>query len=115
MGTPLPLSTPLPDLSEALFSLSLTGCVLYDPVYDPAGAVIDLAFARLNAIAQRLLGLPPHPAVTYLQQFPGSVATNIWTFHRDAFLAAEPQHLRQYYQADGYDNYYIISAQRVGA
>ncbi|MGI4865923.1 MAG: PAS domain-containing protein [Janthinobacterium lividum] len=110
----MPHPTPLPDLFEALFTLSLTGTVLYDPVHDETGQVVNFTFARLNPATQRLLGLPARPAVTFLQQFPGSVAAGIWAFHHEAFLAGEPRELRQHYQADGYDSYYVVAAQRVG-
>ena len=109
----MPSST-TPDLFEALFDLSLTGTVLFDPVRDDAGDITDLAFARLNPAAQRLLGLSAQPDVTFRQQFPGSVASGIWAFHHDAFLADGPRELRQNYQADGYDNYYVVAARRVG-
>jgi PAS domain S-box-containing protein len=110
---PAPLATS-PDLLDALFTLSLTGIVLYNPVYDAEGRVVDLTFARLNPATQRLLGLPAQPTVTFRQQFPSSAEAGIWAFHHDAFWAGEPREMRQHYQADGYDNYYVVAAQRVG-
>ena len=112
MATPAP--RPTEALFEALFELSLTGTVLYDPVYAAAGEVVDFTFARLNPAAQRLLHLPARPPATYLQQFPGAVASGAWGFHRDAWLTGEPRELRQNYQADGYDNYCVTVARRVG-
>ncbi|WP_125916884.1 PAS domain-containing protein, partial [Hymenobacter coccineus] len=102
-----------PELLPALLDLSLTGVVLYEPVRDAAGAVVDLAFAYLNPAAQRMLRLPARPAATFLAQFPAG-RNEGFAFHRDAFLGDAPGQFDVNYQADGYDNYFRIAARRVG-
>jgi len=101
-STPLPVGLP-PTFLPALLQLLPSGVVYYTPVYDAAGIVIDFEFAYLNPVAQRMLGLPAQPAVTYVQQWPGSVTSSAFAFHRTTFLAREPAQLDQFFQADGYD------------
>ena len=58
-------------LVETLLNVSLTGIILFRPVYDAAGAtIIDLAYEHLNPAAQQLLRLPAHPAESFLTLFP---------------------------------------------
>ena len=57
MSTPL-ASTPADDLFEAFFDLSLMGGIVFAPLFNTAGQVIDLAYVRLNPTAQRLLAMP---------------------------------------------------------
>jgi signal transduction histidine kinase len=99
---PLPVGLPSTFL-PALLELLPNGVVYYTPAYDPAGAVVDLHFAYLNASAQRMLALPAKPAKSYLQVWPGSVASGAFAFHRDAFGSSQPAELDQFYHADGYN------------
>ncbi|GAA3923849.1 hypothetical protein GCM10022406_07560 [Hymenobacter algoricola] len=100
----------------ALLDASLTGVVLFLPVYGPSGELVDFTFAYLNPAAQRILGLPPQPAVSYLQQFPHSTdpANGAFVFQRDAYLSGQPAQFELNYQNDGYDNYFRATARRVG-
>lgn len=114
----LPLPTPTPPVAAllpTLLDLSLAGVVCYTPVLDGAGQVVDFAFAYLNPAAQRLLGVPAHLTASYLQQFPEARTNGAFVFHRDTFLVGGPAHFELNYQADGYDNYFRVAAQRVGA
>ena len=79
-------------------------------------AQLGFAVAAGKDAAAFLLGLPEQPTATYLEQFPGSVASGAFAFHRDAFEAGgAPAELTQLYQADGYDKYIRAQAQRVEA
>ena len=117
MVSATPVSDPFPpqELLDALLDISLTGVVLYTPVYDPAGEVVDFAFAQLNPAAQRMLRLPAQVDRTYLQQFSEAVRTGSFAFLRDTFVSGQVGKFEINYQADGYDNYFRIAAQRVGA
>ncbi|RYY21111.1 MAG: PAS domain S-box protein [Cytophagaceae bacterium] len=107
---------PADEALRALLAVSVAGVVLYLPVRDAAGAITDFAFAYLSPVAQRLLRLPAQPVTTTLvQHFPQSVANGSLAFHRDAFLAGEPAHFELSYQGEGFDDYYRVAAQRVGA
>ncbi|MVN78809.1 PAS domain-containing protein [Hymenobacter sp. HMF4947] len=105
---------PAEQLLPALLDLSVSGVVGYAPVLDATGQVVDFSFAYLNPAAQRLLGLPAQPAVTYRQQFTELKAG--FEFHRAAYLAGgEPCHLAaNYHQPGAYDAYFRLAAQRVG-
>jgi hypothetical protein len=77
----------------ALLGLLPNGIVYYTPVYDAAGQVVDFRFAYLNAAAQRMLALPAQPVVTYLGQWPTSLESGAFAFHRDTFLVVTPAQL----------------------
>jgi signal transduction histidine kinase len=83
-------------------------------VLDATGQLVDFSFAYLNPAAQRLLGLPAQPTVTYRQQFTEPEAG--FSFHYAAYLAGgEPRHLAaNYHQPGAYDAYFRLAAQRVG-
>jgi PAS domain S-box-containing protein len=106
---------PTDEALRALLAVSVSGVVFYLPVQDSAGEIIDFAFAHLNPVAQRLLRLPAQPATTLVQQFPQSVANGGLAFHRDTFLSGEAGRLELNYEAEGFDDYYQVAAQRVGA
>ncbi|WP_051718928.1 PAS domain-containing protein [Hymenobacter sp. IS2118] len=116
MSEALPAQFPPAELLPALLDASLTGVVLFVPVYGPAGELVDFSFAYLNPAAQRILGLPPQPAVSYLQQFPHSTdpANGAFVFQRDAYLSGQAAQFELNYQNDGYDNYFRATARRVG-
>ena len=109
-----PDTFPPQELLEVLLDVSLTGIVLYTPVYGPAGEVVDFAFAYLNPSAQRMLGLPAGAALTYRQQFPDTLSNGAFAFHRDTFLSGEPGQYELNYQSDGYDNYFRVAGRSVG-
>ncbi len=111
----LPAGLPAtPQLLPALLDLLPTGVVYYTPQLDAAGEVVDFAFAYLNPAAQRSLRLPAQPTATYGQQFPGSRANGAFAFHCATWLAGgEARHFEMLYQADGYDSYFRVQAQRL--
>jgi len=109
---------PAPTLSAAilpaLLELLPSGVVSYTPIYDAAGAVVDFRFAYLNPAAQRMLGLPAQPTVSFAEQFPTSRTNGVLAFHCHAYQHEEPSQLGTNYQADGYDNYYQVAGRRAG-
>ncbi len=105
----------LDDVFQALLEVSLTGIILFRPVYGPDGPeIIDLAYARLNPAAQRMLRLPAYPAETFLQLYPHAADTGIFIFYRDTFLSGETGRYDVNYQHDGLDNYFQLVARRSG-
>ncbi|HEX8329747.1 MAG TPA: PAS domain S-box protein [Hymenobacter sp.] len=116
MAESFPDLLPADELLRDVLDVSLTGLVYYLPVFDPAapGQVLDFAFAYLNPAAQRMLRLPAQPAGTHLDFFPESRRNGSLAFHRDAYASGEPGFFETNYQADGYDNYFRVSARRSG-
>ncbi len=106
--------SPLTDLFRDLLDVSLTGVILYTPLYDSAGEIVDFTFVYLNPAAQRMMAMPEQPTVTHTQQWPQSKAHGTFDFHVEAFVSGEPRHYDVNYQADGYDNYYRLAARRSG-
>lgn len=102
------------ELLHDLLAVSLTGVILYTPIYDAAGELIDFTFAYLNPAAQRMMSMPAHPTVTHMEQWPQSKAHGTFDFHVEAFVTGEPRRYDVNYQADGYDNYYCLAARRSG-
>jgi PAS domain S-box-containing protein len=94
-----------PVVLPALLALLPSGVVYYVPVYDAAGTVVDFRFAYLNPAAQHLLRLPALPAATYLEQWPGSLASGVFAWSRDTFLAGTAARLEHFYQAEECENF----------
>jgi signal transduction histidine kinase len=105
---------PQADLLWGVLEASLTGLALYSPLHDAAGRLTDFRIDLLNPAAQRILGQPARPAGTYLGHYPHSLDTGVFAFHRDAFESGELATLAVNYQGDGLDNYFRLSARRVG-
>jgi len=105
---------PQADLLWGVLEASLTGLALYSPLHDAEGCLTDFRIDLLNAAAQRMLGQPARPAGTYLGYYPHTLNTGVFAFHRDAFESGEPATLAVNYQGDGLDNYFRLSARRVG-
>ena len=124
MSDPAPLSSGFPadltaaypqaELAWAVLEASLTGLALYAPLWDEQGRLVDFRIDLLNPAAQRILQQPARPAGTYLQHYPHTLATGVFAFHRDAFESGTPAQLSVNYQGDGLDNYFHLSARRVG-
>ncbi|MCC3156895.1 PAS domain-containing protein [Hymenobacter sp. 15J16-1T3B] len=110
-------SAPADDLLQALLSVSLTGIIVFQPVFGPDDSTIaDLAYVHLNPAAQRMLQLPERPAVTFLARYPHAQETGIFAFFCAAFLAGgETRRYDVNYQFDGLDNFFHLQAQRSGA
>ncbi|WP_233635871.1 PAS domain-containing sensor histidine kinase [Hymenobacter setariae] len=96
---------------ETYFDLSFTGAILYEPVHNAAGELVDFAFYRVNPAAQRLLNLPAQPGGTYLGTFP-AVASVGFNHQRQAFVEEVPAEWEGSYQADGFDYFFRTRAQR---
>lgn len=106
---------PLEELLHTILDVSLTGFILFRPVYGNATEEItDLEYVLVSTAAQRMLQLPRRPDKTFLQLYPHAVEAGIFAFYRDAFLSGEPGRYDVDYQADGLDNYYRLAAQRSG-
>ncbi|MBJ6146179.1 ATP-binding protein [Hymenobacter sp. BT559] len=111
----LPAGLPAdPALFSTLLDLLPMGVIYYTPVVDAMGTLTDLALAYLNPAAQRLARLPAQPGTTYRQQFPSTDANGVWEFHRRSWLAREPAQFQFYYDVDGFDSYFRVTAQRLG-
>jgi len=110
----LPLAYPLEELLGGILTASLTGIALYSPIRDADGSLVDFAIDLLNPAAQRILKQPARPDGTYLQHYPHTLETGVFAFHRQAFESGEPAQLEVNYQGDSLDNYFRLSAQRVG-
>ncbi|WP_133272044.1 PAS domain-containing sensor histidine kinase [Hymenobacter radiodurans] len=109
-----PLTTPgLPATTlPALLDLLPNGIVYYTSVLDADGRAVDFRFAYLNATAQRTLGLPAQPTVTFLEQWPDSATNGAFAFCHDTYLTGTPAQFDQFYQASG-DNFIRAYAQRL--
>jgi PAS domain S-box-containing protein len=105
---------PPADLLWGVLETSLTGLALYAPLWDSEGRLVDFRIDLLNPAAQRMLGQPARPGGTYLQHYPHTLDTGVFAFHRAAFESGEPARLNVNYQGDGLDNYFQLSARRVG-
>ncbi len=113
-----PASTEPPsaaDLLATLLDVSLTGVIVFRPLYAADGTtIIDLLYVQLNAAAQRMLALPAVPARTFLTLYPHAAATGIFAFYRDTFLSGKAGRFAVDYAYDSLDNYYQLAAQRCG-
>ncbi|OUJ74237.1 PAS domain-containing sensor histidine kinase [Hymenobacter crusticola] len=105
---------PTDDLLHGLLDASLTGVALYKPIRAAEGAIIDLEIVLLNPAAQQILRLPARPPETYLQLFPHTLATGVFDFHCRAFASDKVERYNVNYQGDGLDNYFRLSARRIG-
>jgi PAS domain S-box-containing protein len=111
LGGPAPT-----DLLQTLLEVSLTGTILFQPLYEPGAeaTLTDFAYVYLNPAAQRMLGLPVRPAESFLSLYPHATETGIFAFYRQAFLTDEQDRYDVNYQADGLDNYFHLLARRSG-
>ena len=111
---PAPAAAP-EGLFQTLLAVSLTGVILFRPVYGEGPArVVDWTYVQLNPAAQRMLQLPECPTQTFLTLFPNAVGTDIMAFYRDTFETGTAGRYQVNYQHDGLDNYYHLAAQRHG-
>ena len=105
-------------LLEALLAVSLTGVILFRPVYAGAAAdapLVDLAYEYLNPAAQQMLQLPACPPETFLTLFPSAATQEgVFAFYRDTFLDGQLGRHQFNYQHDGLDGYFLLVAQRQG-
>ena len=102
-------------LLQTLLDVSLTGIILFRPVYDaPGQQLVDFAYERLNPAAQRLLQLPEHPAGSLLTQYPAAAETGVLAFYREALASGQLARHQFQYQQGGQDGYFQLVAQRQG-
>jgi PAS domain-containing protein len=102
-------------LLETLLDISLTGVILFKPVYSRDNSqIIDLAYIRLNRAAQQMLDLPECPTESFLTLYPNALQTGIFAFYRDTFLSGKADRYRVNYSYDGLDNYFHLAAQPSG-
>jgi PAS domain-containing protein len=103
------------DLAQVLLEVSLTGIILFRPLYAvPGGPIQDLAYEHLNPAAQQMLRLPERPADTFLTLYPASQETGIFAFYVAAFASGQTERYRSNYQHDGLDGYFYLVARRHG-
>jgi signal transduction histidine kinase len=98
-----------------LLAVSLAGIHVLRPLYGETGSeIIDFHLDYLNPAAQRLTGLPEQPRATLLACFPALRANGVLAFYARTFATGEPATFAFNYQADGFDNYFRLAAQRCG-
>ncbi|MBX0289073.1 PAS domain-containing protein [Hymenobacter sp. HSC-4F20] len=108
-------TVPAEDLLHGILNISLTGYALYQPVYGASGKEVrDFTFVLLNPKARQILSLPDLPTQTYLELYPHTLETGVFAFHCHVFASGQPERFSVNYQGDGLDNYFHLSAQRVG-
>ncbi|RYU76725.1 PAS domain-containing protein [Hymenobacter persicinus] len=104
-------------LAQTLFNVSLTGIILFRPVYESRGEtreIIDLAYVQLNPAAQRMLQLPEQPTDSFLTLYPHAANMGVFAFYRDTYLSGAPGRYNVNYQYDGLDNYFHLAAEPSG-
>ena len=103
-------------LLTTLLDLSLTGIILYQPVYAPADVdtISDFAFVQVNPAAQRSLRLLAQPVESFLVLYPEALLTGVFDFYRTAFTSGETRLLDVCYEQDGVMTAYRSVARRVG-
>ena len=116
MAAPADASYAFPaGLLPTLLATSLAGIHLLRPLYKEAtDELVDFQLDYLNPAAQRLTGLPEQPRATLLTCFPSLRANGAFDFYARTFGTAEPATFGFNYQADGFDNYFSLAAQRCG-
>ncbi|WP_052732637.1 PAS domain-containing protein [Hymenobacter terrenus] len=103
---------PLDDLLAGVFAASLTALALLKPIWtEEGGAIIDFTVVLLNEAGQRMLG---QPAQTHMALFSSAGPTGVFDFYCGVFETGQPGQRELNYQHDGLDNYFRISARRVG-
>lgn len=96
------------DLMQTLLDVSLTGLILFRPIYAaPGGPIQDFAYEHLNPAAQRMLRLPKCPAETFLTFYPAGQETGIFAFYAAAFLSGQTERYQANYQHDGLDGFFF--------
>jgi len=110
--------SPLPTADDLLYDLlevSLTGVILFRPVYDAAAAAIeDFTYEYLNPAAQRLLQLPERPSESFLTRYPNARGEGIFAFYTGAFASGQTERYEANYQHEGLDGYFHLVARRSG-
>jgi signal transduction histidine kinase len=103
-------------LVEALLNVSLTGIILFRPLYEPTGTrIVDLAYEHLNPAAQRMLGLPACPPESFLTLFPAAAhKEDVFAFFCNTFREGQLRRHEFHYPHDGLDGYFYLAAQRQG-
>ncbi|MCB2406527.1 PAS domain-containing sensor histidine kinase [Hymenobacter lucidus] len=116
LGAVLPADVaPSEELLQVLLTISLSGVILFRPVFSaPEADIIDLAYVRLNPAAQQMLELPAQPAESFLTLYPAALTMGIFDFYKAAFLSGEVARQQFNYQHDGLDGYFYLVAQRHG-
>jgi len=103
------------DFAQTLLEVSLTGFILFRPVYAaPGGPMQDLAYEYLNPAAQRMLQLPERPAELFLTLYPAARETGVFAFYAAAFASGQTERYQVNYQHDGLDGYCYLVARRSG-
>ena len=103
------------DLLPAILAVSLTAINLLRPCYAPGtGELIDFSLDYLNPAAQRITGLVERPGGTMRTRFADTFANGVFDFYRRVYETQEAGQYAFNYQADGFDNYFQVAAQRSG-
>ena len=106
---------PASDFTHTLLEVSLTGIIVFRPVYDDGAATIqDFTYDYLNPAAQRMLGQSQQPAESFLTLYPTALAEGVFAFYAAAFASGQTERTQFYYQHDGLDGYYHLAARRSG-
>jgi len=103
------------DFSKVLLEVSLTGFILFRPVFAQAeSTILDLTYEHLNPAAQRMLQLTERPAETFLTLYPTAQEEGIFAFYCAAFASGQTERYQVNYQHDGLDGYFHLVARRSG-
>ncbi|SDY81371.1 Signal transduction histidine kinase [Hymenobacter psychrophilus] len=107
------------ELLPALLDVSVAAVLLLRPVYAPGvedgvGAPADFGVEYLSPAARRLWEQPAPPGHGSQPYFPLLQARGVLDFYRRVFATGEPGHHQLPDQADDFDSYYHLAAQRQG-
>jgi PAS domain S-box-containing protein len=103
------------DFAQVLLDMSLTGVILFRPLYAaPGGPISDLAYEYLNPAAQQMLRLPERPTDTFLTLYPAAQQTGVFAFYAAAFASGQTERYQVNYQHDNLDGYFHLVARRHG-
>ncbi|UOG76390.1 PAS domain-containing protein [Hymenobacter tibetensis] len=106
--------SPPEELLYDLLAVSLTGIIVYTPLYSAAGELADFSFGYLNPAAQQMLHLPEQPTATYNEWWPDNLIPNAFALHAEAFVSGTPRQFEVSTHTSGYDTTYCAAARRSG-
>nr|WP_302180154.1 PAS domain-containing protein [Chryseosolibacter indicus] len=98
------------DLLEAVFNSSFIGIQVLDALYNENHQVLDFEWKLFNKAIQRLAKQMDLKGKRFIEVFPGAMQSGLFERLKEVIHSGEPAHFQQFYNYEGFDNWYDISA-----
>lgn len=99
-------------LLQTVFDTTNEGIVVFKPVHDPAGVLVDFEYYRVNKVITEQYNMDRMEGKRFLEINPHAIELGVFEKFRDTFLTGKEKNFELYYDYDHHNSWFRLTTKR---